>query len=227
LDSKAKYSENIKNRYIIPDMVDANYTNTVRYPYIKVHCSRIGDKAILADILNSFVDRQIVDPYTSTMQDYVNTVFGYPKASSIKEKAGEEIKKPFKEDIVNDETEITVRENYPKTKNTEDINKFRQKWLKNIRWVVDKQKEELSKQTEKLLKMGQIPNINYLDVPYEDVYRSLVYEYCDAMNQKFPEFGMAVIDVDKLVSVHNTEVKASMAKSLIEIAKEKGTIPRV
>jgi len=218
LDSKLRYSKQIKNRYIVRKLVDANFSNVVRYPKFEAYAGRISDKKTMSEILGNLAGKSLVD-VDGSLKHYVRSVFGLPTADVVRDGAGVEEGKPIEEQGVNDDSELSIRRLLPAVANTEKLNKFRDKWLFMTRRLVDRQKEELSKQASTWIKKGVVPNISYLSTPYQEEYGALILDYVTVMESEYPRFKQ---DFSKIVghvtSLHDMEVRCSISESLLSIS---------
>lgn len=206
MEAKVKYSAQIKNRYLIPKLVDRNFTNVKRYPKIVNYAGRIVDKSLMADILkilgaDNDGQGSYIDPTDISVKDYVHKVFGIPRSDELKDKTKKEEKR--------DKTVENLKEKInPKDKNDES------KLSKSLNFIIDLQREELCKVANKLLKFGSIPNINYLETPHMDKLNNVIRKFSDIddNNRK------------NICDNHDLSMRCNVIESIMNVARERKTL---
>jgi len=215
VEYKMAMVDQIENRFVVQGLINNNFTNVRVYPKIKSYVGRIVDKEIMSKIIDMLVKNGLLNSNDPTTKDYIYTIFGIPTTEEIYKKSFEVPK--ITDDETNFEPEISIRKEFPNTKNDEELNRFRQKWVPVTFKIIDKQKRELSSRISNLIKLGVVPNINYIETPYMDVYDNLLREYSNVMSNRFPEFAMDEFDLKRLSKKHDVDLRCKMLEKISKI----------
>lgn len=235
IDSKINYSSSIKNRYLIPKMINSNFTNVRRYPKYRAYSSRVTDKKTMAEILSILTTNSFVDPMNTRVREYVNGTFGLPNSDQIMRRSESPESKNIGRVNVKGEGTSTPKEKPsetirrkisggygidPKDEKRKELNS---RWENIVDNLVYLQKEELSKKASLMLKNGEIPNINNFETPYMSELENMIDYMCSRYE------GKAIFDksydVKSMVaSAHDLQMRGEVIGGIFEVAREQGTL---
>jgi len=217
----------IRNRYLLQPLVSYNYSNIKRFPKEVGNLNSMKDKVALSNILKTLADSNYIDPSELSMREYVHSLYGFPEPKKLSDEAQ-------KKAVTETDKDASENKKEPANKAEMSLLKwlgrikpldnlpvdYRERWIKASRKIEELQRKEISESVSELVKMGQVPNINYIDVPYNDHLRKLMREYVNFHSELSKDDSYSDFVVESAIHTHNNEMKWEILDTLLNISRK-------
>lgn len=152
------------NRYLIPKIVNTNFSNVVKYPKMYATSDRVTDRLTMAMIAKILVETSLISSDDTKTKQWVKDTFNVPTTDG------------FYENTISKKTTNKTKSE----KAQKDIavkNSFYEKFNDSIYSVDKLETENLSEQIKQCISIGVVPTLSVLETKYNKMYENLYNDY--------------------------------------------------